>query len=151
MENWDKSTMITNSSYQSGKPLKESINNVSYAPSVVGSEKSVQSSVYQNNPNRMSMMSHFSGVHNRPTYQNGTPSASPKLGGIRNASSSQPVSNMPSDDVLRLEIRNILAVSDLMTLTKKQVRETLGTKFGVDLKPKRELINTMIDSILKEM
>jgi hypothetical protein len=84
--------------------------------------------------NRVSMFSHSTAIQNRTS-----PFKPP------NDSSS-----FPSDSEIVAELRNILATADLMTVTKKKVRETLGVKFGgIDLKSKREFINQMIDMILK--
>ena len=55
----------------------------------------------------------------------------------------------PSDDELLNEIRHILSTSDLMTITKKKVRQQVGDFFGVDLSSKKEYIHQCIDSILK--
>lgn len=103
------------------------------------------------------MSSNTGGMHNRTGYTNASPAPSPKMprSNILPAPAPAPViqpGSMPSDDQLLTEIRNILATADLMTLTKKQVRESLSTRFGgIDLKPKREVINKMIDNVLKGM
>lgn len=57
--------------------------------------------------------------------------------------------HFPSDTELLNEIRHILSTSDLMTITKKKVRQQLTDFFGVDLSTKKEYINQCIDSILK--
>eukprot|EP00842_Homolaphlyctis_polyrhiza_P002785 jgi/Hompol1/3507/HPOL_006622-RA len=43
----------------------------------------------------------------------------------------------------------ILASGDLMTLTKKQIRDDLSRRFAVDLKPRKDAINRMIDDVLQ--
>jgi chitin synthase len=53
-----------------------------------------------------------------------------------------------TDEMLYNEIQQILVGADLMTLTKKQIRDQLSIKLGVDLRPKKELMNRMIDDIL---
>ncbi|KAI8928593.1 chitin synthase-domain-containing protein [Entophlyctis helioformis] len=55
----------------------------------------------------------------------------------------------PSDEQLLAEIRRVLAAGDLMTLTKKQIRDDLSGRFGVDLKPRKDTINRMIDEVLQ--
>ncbi|KAI9597706.1 chitin synthase-domain-containing protein [Syncephalis fuscata] len=55
----------------------------------------------------------------------------------------------PSDDQLLAEIRQILSTSDLMTITKKQVREQLSQMHGIDLTPRKEFINNTIDMVLQ--
>ncbi|RKP11265.1 chitin synthase-domain-containing protein, partial [Piptocephalis cylindrospora] len=56
----------------------------------------------------------------------------------------------PTDEELLVEIRSILASSDLMTITKKQVRERLSALYGVDLTPRKEYINNCIELILQD-
>ena len=53
-----------------------------------------------------------------------------------------------TDEMLYNEIRQALVGADLMTLTKKQIRDNLSAKLGVDLKPRKETMNRMIDDIL---
>ena len=55
-----------------------------------------------------------------------------------------------TDDVLYQEIKQALVGADLMTLTKKQIRENLGAKLGLDLRSKKEVMNKMIDDILSQ-
>lgn len=57
--------------------------------------------------------------------------------------------NIPSDDELLREIRHILSTSDLMTITKKKVRQKLSDFYGVNLASKKQYIHATIDSILK--
>lgn len=57
--------------------------------------------------------------------------------------------HMPSDDELLREIRHILSTSDLMTITKKKVRQQLSDFYGVNLSSKKQYIHSTIDSILK--
>jgi hypothetical protein len=103
--------------------------------------------------NRMSLNSpNFSGAYNRSSYAQASPLYSPKMAPAQAPSLAPTTSSngLPSDEALLKEIGDILTTADLMTLTKKQVRETLSARFGgIDLKPKREVINKMIDNILK--
>ncbi|KAJ1910342.1 hypothetical protein IWQ60_010705 [Tieghemiomyces parasiticus] len=55
----------------------------------------------------------------------------------------------PSDDEILAEIRQILDHANLMTITKKQVRDELSDRFGVDMLPKKEYINNCIEMILQ--
>ncbi|CAO3687737.1 unnamed protein product [Rhizopus stolonifer] len=55
----------------------------------------------------------------------------------------------PTDDEILSEIKNILQTANLMSITKKQVREQLGAFFGFDMTPKKEFINTSIEYILQ--
>ncbi|KAI8379528.1 chitin synthase [Radiomyces spectabilis] len=84
----------------------------------------------------------------------------------------QPMSTpgFPTDEEILLEIKNILATANLMSITKKQgkyssyiydydhfnslgfyfiVREQLSAFFGCDMTPKKEFINTNIEYILQ--
>ncbi|KAJ2992661.1 hypothetical protein HDV02_002946 [Globomyces sp. JEL0801] len=53
-----------------------------------------------------------------------------------------------TDEQLYDEIKLSLVGADLMTLTKKQIRDNLSAKLGVDLRPKKDVMNRMIDEIL---
>ncbi|KAJ3008929.1 hypothetical protein HKX48_008264 [Thoreauomyces humboldtii] len=56
---------------------------------------------------------------------------------------------LPSDDEILRQVRHILSTADLMSVTKKSVREELSTFFGVDLGAKKEWIHRCIDGVLK--
>ncbi|KAJ3056155.1 hypothetical protein HK097_007879 [Rhizophlyctis rosea] len=60
-----------------------------------------------------------------------------------------PQTMLPSDDVILREVRRVLSTADLMTITKKQVRDDLSVYFGVDLTPKKGVINQFIEEILQ--
>lgn len=53
-----------------------------------------------------------------------------------------------TDELLFSEIQQALQGADLMTLTKKQIRDNLSAKLGVDLRSKKDVMNKMIDEIL---
>ncbi|GAA5798577.1 hypothetical protein HPULCUR_003982 [Helicostylum pulchrum] len=57
---------------------------------------------------------------------------------------------LPEDDEIEREIHRILISSNLMTLTKKQVRDQLSLLFGVDLTIKKGFINTSIERLLEK-
>jgi chitin synthase len=48
-----------------------------------------------------------------------------------------------------VEIKAILDQADLMTVTKKQVRERLNHIFSLDLTPRKDFINTSIELVLQ--
>lgn len=50
--------------------------------------------------------------------------------------------NLPSDDALLAEIREILRTADLMTITKKGIKQELERRFGVPLDAKKAYINS---------
>ena len=54
----------------------------------------------------------------------------------------QDLSHLPSDEVILAEIREILRAADLMTVTKKSIKQELERRFGVNLDPKRPYINS---------
>ncbi|KAG2225658.1 hypothetical protein INT45_012130 [Circinella minor] len=56
--------------------------------------------------------------------------------------------NGPTDEEIRHEVRRITATSNLMIMTKKQVREQLSRHFGMDMSYKREYINQCIEDAL---
>lgn len=55
----------------------------------------------------------------------------------------------PTDDEILAEIKSILATANLMSITKKQVREQLSNIFGFDMNFKKDFINTSIEYILQ--
>ncbi|OTA97361.1 glycosyltransferase family 2 protein [Hypoxylon sp. CO27-5] len=58
------------------------------------------------------------------------------------------LTNMPSDDALLAEIREILRTADLMTVTKKGIKQELERRFGVPLDSKRLYINSATEALL---
>ncbi|KAI8579523.1 hypothetical protein K450DRAFT_241387 [Umbelopsis ramanniana AG] len=56
---------------------------------------------------------------------------------------------MPSNEQIMDEVRNILANADLMSITKKQVRDRLSEMFGVPMSSKKEYINSCIETVLR--
>jgi chitin synthase len=52
------------------------------------------------------------------------------------------LSHLPSDDSILNEIREILRTADLMTVTKKSIKQELERRFGVNLDLKRPYINS---------
>lgn len=57
-------------------------------------------------------------------------------------------SNLPSDEAITNEIREILSTADLMTVTKKSIRQHLERHFGVKLSSKRDYINYVTEAVL---
>ncbi|KAF2639749.1 hypothetical protein P280DRAFT_47463 [Massarina eburnea CBS 473.64] len=107
-----------------------------YTGSVVGSEYG------QMPPSRP--MSHL----NLPQFGNGSRMslAQSAYGGYDNMEMAN--LNLPSDDTILAEIRDILATSDLMNITKKAVKMELESRFGVDLTLKRAFISNAVESML---
>ncbi|KAJ3357857.1 hypothetical protein HDU83_002985 [Entophlyctis luteolus] len=55
----------------------------------------------------------------------------------------------PTNDQLLFEIRKILSTADLMTVTKKQVRDELSRIFRMDMTSRKAMINQYIEEILQ--
>ncbi|KAL1994846.1 hypothetical protein VTN49DRAFT_1033 [Thermomyces lanuginosus] len=58
------------------------------------------------------------------------------------------VAGLPSDDSLLAEIRDILRTADLMTVTKKSIKQELERRFGVNLDAKRQYINSATEAVI---
>ncbi|KAI1108071.1 chitin synthase [Nemania sp. NC0429] len=58
------------------------------------------------------------------------------------------LSSLPSDDALLAEIRQILRTADLMTVTKKGIKQELERRFNVSLESKRAYINSATEALL---
>ncbi|KAB8337164.1 hypothetical protein FH972_021468 [Carpinus fangiana] len=56
--------------------------------------------------------------------------------------------NLPSDDAILAEIRDILNQADLMTVTKKSVKAELEKRFGCNLEAKRLYIGSATEAVL---
>jgi len=61
---------------------------------------------------------------------------------------SMEMSNLPSDDAILMEIKDILSKSDLMNVTKKQIKGELEQRFGCDLTLKKQFIGSAVESLL---
>jgi len=57
-------------------------------------------------------------------------------------------SDMPSDDAVLAEIREILRTADLMTVTKKSIKAELERRFGVSMDSRRQYIGSATEAIL---
>ncbi|KAL2811043.1 chitin synthase-domain-containing protein [Aspergillus granulosus] len=58
------------------------------------------------------------------------------------------IGNLPSEDAILSEIRDILRTADLMTVTKKSIKLELERRFGVNLDAKRPYINSATEAVL---
>ncbi|KAF6840836.1 chitin synthase [Colletotrichum plurivorum] len=81
--------------------------------------------------------------------------AASEMGGNRNSQfggsqffSPEDMVGLPSDDALLAEIREILRTADLMTVTKKGIKQELERRFGVPLDAKRQYINSATEALL---
>ncbi|KAJ3309903.1 hypothetical protein HDV04_005533 [Boothiomyces sp. JEL0838] len=124
---WEQESVVSGSSFQSSVRSQG-------MPPVMGDDFTA-SSVYDGptNPRHLSMVSYG----NSPSPVGaGVPGPYPSNNGVI------------TDEQLFFEIKQSLVGADLMTLTKKQIRDNLSAKLGVDLKPRKEQMNRMIDEIL---
>jgi chitin synthase len=55
---------------------------------------------------------------------------------------------LPTDEEIRREVIRITSTADLMTMTKKQVREQLSRHFGVNMSYRKDFINYCIEEAL---
>nr|XP_036583292.1 chitin synthase [Colletotrichum truncatum]KAF6792268.1 chitin synthase [Colletotrichum truncatum] len=81
--------------------------------------------------------------------------AASEMGGNRNSQfggsqffSPEDMVGLPGDDALLAEIREILRTADLMTVTKKGIKQELERRFGVPLDAKRQYINSATEALL---
>ncbi|SJX63440.1 probable Chs8-Chitin Synthase 8 [Sporisorium reilianum f. sp. reilianum] len=59
-------------------------------------------------------------------------------------------SGLPSDAQIKLDIRSLIAESDLTTITKKQLRAKLEQKYATSIEAKKAFINAEIENVLSE-
>ncbi|ROW14540.1 hypothetical protein VPNG_03192 [Cytospora leucostoma] len=76
------------------------------------------------------------------------PNRASQFGGSQNDVEMSNLAGLPSDDALLAEIREILRTSDLMTVTKKGVKQELERRFGVPLDARRAYINSATEACL---
>lgn len=103
-------------------------------------------------PSRLSLagseMLTLGGAGNRASQFGGSQFLGPSsgsrsdLGAGGDSSGNVNLAGLPSDDALLAEIRDILATADLMTVTKKGVKQELERRFGVPLDSRRAYINS---------
>jgi chitin synthase len=55
----------------------------------------------------------------------------------------------PTDDDIFTQIKMYLSTADLMSVTKKQVRDEMTRVFNIDMTPRKEYINQCIERILQ--
>lgn len=64
---------------------------------------------------------------------------------------SRPAGRLPPNEIIRLDIRRIIASSDLTTITKRQLRAQLQDMYGCPIDEKKAYINTQIEAALRDM
>ncbi|KAI4865629.1 glycosyltransferase family 2 protein [Hypoxylon rubiginosum] len=116
---------------------------VDYYPSRPGSTTGMLPPYELKNPAHMSRMS-FAPTDNRMSQFGGSQFFNAPAHDVEMAN----LAGMPSDDALLAEIREILRTADLMTVTKKGIKQELERRFGVPLDSKRLYINSATEALL---
>ena len=62
-----------------------------------------------------------------------------------------PPPRLPPNEIIRLDIRRIIATNDLATITKRQVRAQLQDLYGCPIEEKKSYINAQIEATLRTM
>ncbi|KAF2222813.1 CHS5 chitin synthase, class V [Elsinoe ampelina] len=88
-----------------------------------------------NSTSRQSLMSDHGGMHRQ--------SSATDL-----EMSHMSIQGLPSDDQLLAEIRDVLSQADLMTITKKIVKQELERRFAMNLDAKKAYINSATEAVL---
>ncbi|KAI8961687.1 glycosyltransferase family 2 protein [Daldinia sp. FL1419] len=114
-----------------------------YASSRPGSTTGMVPPYDLKNPNHLSRMS-FAPTENRMSQFGGSQFLGNQMNDVEMAN----LAGMPSDDALLAEIRDILRTADLMTVTKKGIKQELERRFGVSLDAKRLYINSATEALL---
>ncbi|KAI5921263.1 class V chitin synthase [Camillea tinctor] len=112
-----------------------------YTPSRAGSTVGMIPPYDVKNPGNLSRMS-FAPAENRLSQFGGSQF------GHQNDMEMTNLAGMPSDDALLAEIREILRTADLMTVTKKGIKQELERRFNVPLDTKRAYINSATEALL---
>ncbi|KAI0593092.1 class V chitin synthase [Biscogniauxia sp. FL1348] len=107
-----------------------------YTPSRPGSTVGMVPPYDVKNPGNLSRMS-FAPAENRLSQFGGS-----QFLGHPNEMEMTNMAGMPSDDALLAEIREILRTADLMTVTKKGIKQELERRFNVPLDARRAYINS---------
>ncbi|KAI1493560.1 class V chitin synthase [Biscogniauxia mediterranea] len=113
-----------------------------YTPSRPGSTVGMIPPYDVKNPGNLSRMS-FAPAENRLSQFGGS-----QFLGHPNEMEMTNLAGMPSDDALLAEIREILRTADLMTVTKKGIKQELERRFNVPLDAKRAYINSATEALL---
>ncbi|KAI3648403.1 hypothetical protein MP228_006257 [Amoeboaphelidium protococcarum] len=88
-------------------------------------------------------------MQSRPMSMMPGPNGQPMMMPAQPGGGASMVNGFPSDDQIVSQIKSYLATANLMTVTKKQVRDDLAAFFGVDMSPKRDFINKVIEDVLQ--
>ncbi|KAI0100822.1 chitin synthase [Nemania sp. FL0031] len=148
-ELWDAQTSkedtrseISGFSYATKPGMNAAMSEYYHSQSRAGSTVGMIPPYDMKNAGNMSRMS-FAHTDNRMSQFGGS-----QFFGNHGETEMMDLGSMPSDDALLAEIREILRTADLMTVTKKGIKQELERRFNVPLESKRAYINSATEALL---
>ncbi|KAI1450135.1 glycosyltransferase family 2 protein [Annulohypoxylon stygium] len=138
----DTRSEISGFSYATKPGMHMGVAEYQYAASRAGSTTGMVPPYDMKNTAHMSRMS-FAPTENRMSHFGGS-----QFFGNQHDVEMTNLAGMPSDDALLAEIREILRTADLMTVTKKGIKQELERRFNVPLDSKRLYINSATEALL---
>ncbi|KAI1089592.1 glycosyltransferase family 2 protein [Rostrohypoxylon terebratum] len=138
----DTRSEISGFSYATKPGMHMGVAEYQYAASRAGSTTGMVPPYDMKNAAHMSRMS-FAPTENRMSHFGGS-----QFFGNQHDVEMTNLTGMPSDDALLAEIREILRTADLMTVTKKGIKQELERRFNVSLDSKRLYINSATEALL---
>ncbi|KAI0406168.1 chitin synthase [Xylaria palmicola] len=148
-ELWDAQTSkedthseVSGFSYATKPGMNVAVSEYHYPQSRAGSTVGVIPPYDVKNAGHLSRMS-FAPTDNRMSQFGGS-----QFFGNRGETEMVDMGPMPSDDALLAEIREILRTADLMTVTKKGIKQELERRFNVPLESRRAYINSATEALL---
>ncbi|KAI1461486.1 glycosyltransferase family 2 protein [Annulohypoxylon moriforme] len=138
----DTRSEISGFSYATKPGMHLGVAEYQYAASRAGSTTGQILPYDMKNAGHMSRMS-FAPTENRMSHFGGS-----QFFGNQHDVEMSNLAGMPSDDALLAEIREILRTADLMTVTKKGIKQELERRFNVSLDSKRLYINSATEALL---
>ncbi|KAI5861877.1 glycosyltransferase family 2 protein [Durotheca rogersii] len=139
----DSRSEVSGFSYATKQGMNIGMGEYGYAPSHPGSTVGMIPPYDIKNAGHLSRMS-FAPADNRMSQFGG----SQFLGSQPHEVEMSNLAGMPSDDALLAEIREILRTADLMTVTKKGIKQELERRFNVPLDSRRLYINSATEALL---
>ncbi|KAI1436637.1 glycosyltransferase family 2 protein [Xylaria sp. CBS 124048] len=148
-ELWDAQTSkedtrseVSGFSYATKPGMNPAVSEYNHAQSRAGSTVGMIPPYDLRNSTNFSRMS-FAPVDNRMSQFGGS-----QFFGNNRETEMVDMASIPSDDALLAEIREILRTADLMTVTKKGIKQELERRFNVSLEAKRAYINSATEALL---
>ncbi|GAP93256.2 putative chitin synthase 8 [Rosellinia necatrix] len=138
----DTRSEISGFSYATKPGMDAAVSEYYHPQSRAGSTIGVIPPYDMKNPNNLSRMS-FAPTDNRMSQFGGS-----QFFGKHGETEMMDMASMPSDDALLAEIREILRTADLMTVTKKGIKQELERRFNVPLESRRAYINSATEALL---